>query len=131
MRISVSTLLFATAVVAAPAADILAKRASVLARGTAGIDPSVADQGDGLYYAVFNETTAVMDVVFTPMAELDTPTAPTPLEKRSTHNLAKRSTTCSGRFSSDTPTLDRANIQLANNANGRTYNYKNWGWVRI
>lgn len=139
MRTSACTLLFAAAVVAAPApaVDLLDRRAALLARGTASIDPSVYDQGEGFYHAVYNDTTAVVDVTFTPMVELDTSAAVTPLDKRSTHSLGgpndltKRDTTCSQRFSSDTPTLDRANIQLANNANNRVYNYNDWGWVCI
>jgi hypothetical protein len=139
MRTSAITVLFAVAAVAAPAPalDLLDRRDAVLAQGTASIDASVYDQGDGYYHAVYNETTAALDVAFTPMAELDALTAVTPLDRRSTHDLGgthgltKRDTTCSQRFSSDTPTLDRANIQLANNANNRVYNYNDWGWVCI
>jgi hypothetical protein len=109
----------------------LPNRSAVFALGTASIDPSIYDQGDGFYHAVFNETTGVMDVSFPPMAELDSSTAIAPIDKRSTHDLAKRATTCSGRFSSDTPALDRANIQLAKDAVQRTYNYIDWGWVSI
>lgn len=139
MRTSAIALLFAAAAVAAPAPalDPLARREAVLAQGTASIDASVYDQGDGYYHAVYNETTAALDVVFTPMAELDELTAVTPLDRRSTHDLAgphgltKRATTCSQKFSKDTPTLDRANVQLAHNANNRVYNYNDWGWVCI
>jgi hypothetical protein len=124
MCASASALLFAATVLAAPAPNLLA-------RGTAGLDASVYDQGDGFYTAIFNETTAKMDVVYTPMAEFDTTAleAVPQLDTRNTHELGKRDTTCSGAVSFHTPDVDAANIELANNANGREYGYKEWGWV--
>lgn len=134
MRISASALLFATAVAAAPAPDLAAKRDAILSLGTAGIDTRAFDQGDGFYHARFNETTAKLDVTFTALAELDVHlglgSGSTPLDTRST-GLAKRETTCSQVFSKDVPTLDRANVQLANNVNGRNFDYEDWGWVCV
>jgi hypothetical protein len=89
MRASASALLFAAAVLAAPAPD-------VFARGTADLDASVHDQGAGFYSAVFDSSTSVTDVVFTPMTDLAALPAEQHLDTRSTQALTKRDTTCSG-----------------------------------
>jgi hypothetical protein len=124
MRAS-TPLLFAAAALAAPAPSN-----NLFARGTAGLDATVYDQGDGFYAAVFNESTSAVDVVFTPLSEVDLDTTrPEALPQLDTRALGKRDTTCSGAVSFDTPTLDAANVELANNANNRWYEYKAWGWV--
>ena len=87
MYVSVCALIFAAVAIAAPAPDAVAKRASILARGTAALDANIFDQGDGFYTAVYNDTTAALDVAFVPIAKADLFTAPMPAEKRSTNDM--------------------------------------------
>lgn len=132
MRVSTAIFLLATAVLAVPAPDLGARRNAVLARGTEGLQPSDFDQGNGFYMATFNETTSVMDVSFRPVAEmLDASLDISPFAKRSAFDLAKRDTTCSGLFSGDVPSLDWANVRLADNVNNQYFGYHQWGWVCI
>jgi hypothetical protein len=128
MRVSVSTtLLLATAALAAPAPTT-----GLYARGTIALEPSTFDQGDGFYSAVFDDA-GVANITYTPFTDADlAASAPLPqLEARSTVNIDKRDTTCSGAVSFDTPSLDAANREAANNANNKEYSYKAWGWVCI
>ncbi|KAJ4331442.1 hypothetical protein N0V95_009882 [Ascochyta clinopodiicola] len=89
----------------------------------------VLDQGDGFYLASYNEA-GVLDVIFTPIAELETIPPAAQLTTRATHTLGKRETTCSGRSSVALGTLDDANRQLATNAAAQgNYGKNSWGWV--
>ena len=131
MRASTTVLLFAATALAAPAPKSVAQRDATLVQGTAGLDPDVFDQGDGFYIASFNESTASLDVSFTPIAELpETSTAVTSPNKRSVFDLRKRATTCPGWLSKGVPSLDWANVKLADNVNGKTFGFEKWGWVR-
>lgn len=126
MHFSALTILFATTVLGVPTKSPLEARSWTISK--ADLHTS-NDQGDGFYLATFNESN-IAEVKFTPFAtDL---TARDPIEgltTRSTVNLAKRGTECSGRYSGDLPTLDAANRELANNANGKNYNKGAWGWV--
>lgn len=131
MRASTTVLLFAATALAAPAPKSVAQRDATVVQGTAGLDPSVFDQGDGFYMASFNESTASLDVSFTPVAELsEKSTAVTSPNKRSAFDLKKRDTTCPGWVSNDVPSLDAANVRLADNVNDKTFGFMQWGWVR-
>ncbi len=132
MQVVINAMFFAAVVLAAPAPDMVARRDAILARGTAAIDAAVFDQGNGYYMAVYNDTIAALDVTFVPTVEPDAFTGPMPVSTRNTHDsagLTKRATECSGIFSRDTPTLDRANIQLARNVDKQVYGLGQWGWV--
>ena len=131
MRASTTFLLLAATALAAPAPKSVAQRDATVVQGTTGIDPSVFDQGDGFYMASFNESTASLDVSFTPVAELpEKSTAVNSPNKHSVFDLRKRDTTCPGWLSKDVPSLDSANVRLADNVNGKTFGFMDWNWVR-
>ncbi|KAJ8115021.1 hypothetical protein OPT61_g3232 [Boeremia exigua] len=124
MQFSTIALLFAATVLGAPTESLSAS--GLVMRGE-------VDQGEGFYLAVLNNATGIADVEFTPLAELasiDTDgTATSAVDER---NLLKRGTTCSGRRSINLGELDRANVQLANNANAQGWHDKGHvGWVHL
>lgn len=96
----------------------------------------IGNRGDGYYLAAFNED-KVADIEFTPFSMLNnaamtetTNATAVAGELAARGTLSKRgSTTCSG-LSGYQPDMDEANIQLANNAHGKTYQKGDWGWVR-
>jgi hypothetical protein len=121
---------------------LFAAPAVVLSVPTAELSPSLAtvsaevlDQDDGFYFASYKET-SVVDVEFTPIAEiieteLDTRGAS---EQLSAHGLTKRDDIikCPGRKSNAKGILHEANRQLASNAAAKGHYGKNaWDWVPL
>lgn len=97
---------------------------------------NVGYQGDGFYLATFDENN-VATVDFTPLTELNSTilasynsqvaASNNKLNERS--ELVARGSTCGDDgIVSD---LDHANVQLAQNGNGKWYNKDAWGWVSI
>jgi hypothetical protein len=130
MHFTTLTMLFAAATVLGAPTELTPSLATV--------SDEVLDQGDGVYFASYNET-GVIDVDFTPMAEfekrmaeLDARGPVEQLSARDTHGLTKRDAVikCSGRKSNAEGTLHEANRQLASNADAkRHYGANQWGWV--
>lgn len=129
MKFSAIALLVATTVLGAPTEFSFSSGLRV--RGD-------VDQGEGFYLAVPNNETGVADVKFTPLSKLapfqssieaDTGAV---TEAPGSKDLNKRGTTCSGYGSFDSVTLDRANFQLARNADAHgTYSAGAHGWVNL
>lgn len=127
MKYSTVTLFFATTVYGAPTEFLFSSGLRV--RGD-------IDRGEGFYLAVPNNETGIADVKFTPLDRL-APTKPVgdiatgaTAEAAGSGDLIKRGTTCSGYGSFDSATLDKANFQLAHNAEAHgTYSAGAHGWV--
>jgi hypothetical protein len=119
MLFSTITLLFATAILAAP---------TDIQLGSAAIAPELVDQGDGFYRASYNESGHI-NVEFTPMAELTKRVPTKEYIARSTQVVKRDGTECGAGKSNNIFNLDHANDQLAHNEDGQYVDAGSWGWV--
>jgi hypothetical protein len=118
---------------AAPAGPVLATRTWTASPSDGNIIPAhIKDQGDGFYLAYFNGT-ELESVEFTPLSDFKPRAAMPRMSARepASSGLKKRGTTCSKRYTNNLDDLTRANIELANNGNGKWYNRHDWGWVSL
>jgi hypothetical protein len=102
----------------------------------ANLSSEVLDQGDGFYLATYNDT-GVLNVEFTPMAELKTSDPVEQVAARDTHIFARDDSNEANcivplRKTIALATLDEANRQLARNgAQQGHYGKDKWGWVSL
>jgi len=94
------------------------------------------DKGDGLYVVAVNET-GEANIEFTALSELNLTNpsfTPSPIQKRANieerKTLARRGTECTALNSGHLDQLDQANVQMARQADNRTWKKHQWLYVR-